>query len=98
MTSLANGVTVTEPAGNASRLPARRRRSQQSRSRQLIGIAMAAPAILLIITFFLVPLVMTFWISFHNWALLGAHRWVGLANYQRALQDPAFGSALRFTL
>jgi multiple sugar transport system permease protein len=98
MTSLANGVTVTEPVGNASRVPARRRRSQQTRSRQLIGLAMAAPGIILIITFFLVPLVMTFWISFHNWALLGAHRWVGLANYQRALKDPAFLSALKFTL
>src|SRR5215213_11621588 len=96
MTSLASGVTVTEPVG--TRMPVRRRRPQQARSRQLIGLAMAAPGIILIITFFLIPLVMTFWISFHNWAMLGAHRWVGLANYQRAVQDPAFLSALKFTL
>src|SRR5215212_7217509 len=88
MTSLASGVTVTEPVG--TRMPVRRRRPQQARSRQLIGLAMAAPGIVLIITFFVIP--------FHNWAMLGAHRWVGLANYQRAVQDPAFRSALKFTL
>jgi multiple sugar transport system permease protein len=59
---------------------------------------MASPAIILIIVFFLIPLVMTFWISLHNWPLLGNHRFVGLDNYQRALKDPGFATALKFTL
>jgi multiple sugar transport system permease protein len=59
---------------------------------------MASPAIVLIVAFFLVPLVMTFWISLHNWPLLGRHRFIGLDNYTRALQDPGFATALKFTL
>lgn len=59
---------------------------------------MASPALLLIVTFFLVPLVMTFWISLHNWPLMGNQRFIGLDNYQRALKDPGFLRALQFTL
>jgi multiple sugar transport system permease protein len=97
MTSLANGLTVTEPTG-ATTGTSGRRRMRSSRKRQLTGLAMASPAILLIVGFFLVPLVMTFWISLHNWPLLGRHRFIGLDNYARALQDPGFATALKFTL
>jgi multiple sugar transport system permease protein len=97
MTSIANGLTVTEPTPAAGAQP-RRRGMRSSRKRQLTGLAMAAPAILLIVAFFLVPLVMTFWISLHNWPLLGRHRFIGLDNYQRALVDPGFRTALKFTV
>jgi multiple sugar transport system permease protein len=97
MTSIANGLAVAEPADAATARPGRRR-MRSSRKRQLTGLAMASPAILLIVGFFLVPLVMTFWISLHNWPLLGKHRFIGLDNYQRALNDPGFATALKFTL
>ena len=98
MTSIANGLAVTDPADAAHGRPAPRSRLRASRKRQLIGLAMASPAIVLIVGFFLVPLVMTFWISLHNWPLLGKHRFIGLDNYQRALNDPGFATALKFTL
>ena len=98
MTSIANGVAVTEPTGTATGAPAPRRPLASTRRRQLTGLAMASPAIVLIVGFFLVPLVMTFWISLHNWPLLGKHRFIGLDNYTRALQDPGFATALKFTL
>ena len=98
MTSIANGVAVTEPTGTATGAPAPRRPLASGRRRQLTGLAMASPAIVLIVAFFLVPLVMTFWISLHNWPLLGRHRFIGLDNYTRALQDPGFATALKFTL
>jgi multiple sugar transport system permease protein len=97
MTSIANGLAVAEPADVAAQPPGRRR-MRSSRKRQLTGLAMASPAIILIVGFFLVPLVMTFWISLHNWPLLGKHRFIGLDNYQRALNDPGFATALKFTL
>jgi multiple sugar transport system permease protein len=97
MTSIANGLTVTEPTPAAGAQP-RRRGMRSSRKRQLTGLAMAAPAIVLIVAFFLVPLVMTFWISLHNWPLLGRHRFIGLDNYRRALADPGFRTALKFTV
>ena len=97
MTSIANGLTVTEPTPGASRAEPRRG-MRASRRRALIGLAMASPAILLIVAFFLVPVVMTFWISLHNWPLLGHPRFIGLDNYQRALKDPGFHTALKFTV
>ncbi len=96
MTSLAPGQALTAadrvPAGR----PARRRRP--SRRRAWIGLAMATPAIALIAVFFLVPVVLTLWMSLHNWPLMGRHRFVGLANYTRALGDQNFRHALKFTV
>ncbi|MET0693916.1 MAG: sugar ABC transporter permease [Propionibacteriaceae bacterium] len=98
MTSIANGVAVTEPPATVTSAPPGRRRLSSARRRKLTGFLMALPAIVLIVVFFLVPLVMTFWISLHNWPLLGKHRFIGLDNYQRALKDTNFHAALKFTL
>ena len=97
MTSIANGLAVTEPTPGTIR-PVSRPGMNASRKRALTGLAMASPAIVLIVAFFLVPLVMTFWISLNNWPLMGVHRFIGLANYRRALLDPGFHTALKFTL
>jgi multiple sugar transport system permease protein len=98
MTSIANGLAVTEPTALSAHPRRPRRGLGSNRKRKLTGLAMATPAIVLIAAFFLVPLVMTFWISLHNWPLLGRHRFIGLENYQRALGDQSFRTALTFTL
>lgn len=97
MTSMANGLVVTD-APVDTQLSSAQRGMRASKKRQLIGLAMTTPAIVLIVGFFLVPLVMTFWISLHNWPLLGRHRFIGFDNYQRALADPGFRTALKFTV
>ncbi len=78
--------------------PRRRRRGGLQRRRELTGVAMALPAVFVLSVFFLLPLVLTFWISLHTWPLLGNHVWAGLANYTRALHDQEFRTALRFTV
>jgi multiple sugar transport system permease protein len=75
----------------AQRLTLRRRR-------QAMGVALAAPAVGVITVFFLVPLVLTFFMSLNDWSLLGAHSWVGFENYTRAFKDSSFLSAFYFTL
>src|SRR3954451_10467045 len=97
MTSTANDIAVARPTPGAPVRPGRRG-MRVGRRRALIGLAMAAPAIVLIVAFLLVPLVMAFWISLHNWPLLGRHRFIGLDNYQRALVDPGFRTGLKFTV
>ena len=47
--------------------------------------------------FFLLPLAMTVWMSLHAWPLVGAHRYIGLANYLAAWRDIRFWNALKFT-
>ena len=66
-----------------------RRRLTLRRRRQWLGVLFAAPAVLVITVFFLVPLGLTFYMSLNDWSLLGAHSWTGLDNYTRAFKDPA---------
>ncbi|MET0746038.1 MAG: sugar ABC transporter permease [Microvirga sp.] len=77
---------------------AARRRALAFRRRQLPGLLFVAPAIALVTIFFVLPLCMTVWMSLHNWPLLGVPRFIGLANYERLIDDARFWSALRFTV
>ncbi|AGB74475.1 MULTISPECIES: carbohydrate ABC transporter permease [Rhizobium] len=61
------------------------------------GFLYIAPAMALVIVFFVLPVVFTFWMSFHNWPLLGNPRWIGFGNYIRMVSDVRFMAALRFT-
>jgi multiple sugar transport system permease protein len=71
-----------------------RRRRQKSQWRGLVYIA---PAMALVIVFFVMPLLFTVWMSLHNWPLMGASRWIGFGNYVRMYNDARFLSALSFT-
>jgi multiple sugar transport system permease protein len=62
-----------------------------------VGLLYIAPALLFVATFTLYPLGQLFWMSLHNWSLLGGARLIGFGNYVRAYQDPIFWSALFFT-
>lgn len=92
-------VTAPSPSRPAAHPGGRtRRRLTQRRRRQLTGIALVSPALVVVAVFFVVPLGMTFWMSLHDWPLLGEHSWVGLANYRRALNDQNWIDAIGFTL
>ena len=71
---------------------------QKYRRRRLTRWALLSPAVALVSTFYLAPLVLLIVMSFFNWPLLGEIRPAGLDNYARALQDEGLGDALRFTL
>jgi multiple sugar transport system permease protein len=47
---------------------------------------------------FLVPLVVSMWMSLNSWPVLGAHKFTGLDNYVRMIQDPLVRQSLVFTL
>ena len=74
------------------------RRSSRWRRKQRIGLLFVAPAVCLVLVFFVLPLGMTFWMSLHNWPLLGRSRFIWFANYVNLLKDAQFWSALRFTV
>jgi cellobiose transport system permease protein len=57
-----------------------------------------APFFLLFGAFGLYPLLRTFWVSLHDWSLLGTHSWVGVDNYVELVGDPYFWNAVRNTL
>lgn len=48
--------------------------------------------------FIIYPIASSFWVSFHDWNLLSAPQFVGLANFEELLNDADFWSAMRYTL
>ncbi|MBC7307494.1 MAG: sugar ABC transporter permease, partial [Dietzia sp.] len=90
-------------------MPARRRRSSGVRGREgAAGWLFIAPAVLILVTFLLVPVLMAAWVSVSDWTGRGSPfaenvGFVGADNYQRLLaggglatQD--FGTAMRNNL
>ncbi len=49
-----------------------------------------APGLLMFLIYVLVPIVESFWISFHDWDGLGAMSWIGMGNYIELLDDDTF--------
>ncbi|HTM77741.1 MAG TPA: sugar ABC transporter permease [Devosia sp.] len=85
---------MTSPALTMAVPTRSRRRARRGRWQGLLYIA---PAMALVIVFFVIPVLFTFWMSFHDWPLLGQPSWIGLGNYIQMLSDYRFFSALRFT-
>lgn len=82
----------------AGRPPSRGRRAAAGRREQRAGLTMAAPALILLLLFLVVPVLLAFGLSFTNARLISPNppRFVGLDNFVRAFTaDPTF---LRSTL
>ncbi|MEU4828419.1 sugar ABC transporter permease [Actinomadura sp. NPDC023710] len=79
------------PAAAAQASPLERRR------RRLFW-PFVAPALLLYMVFYIVPTLVTAWISFNDWAGAGPMRFAGLDNYRRLMLDPVFHDAFTNTL
>ncbi|MBN8883945.1 multiple sugar transport system permease protein [Salana multivorans] len=89
-------ITVPSRVGPPGGATARARRGARRRS-SVLGYAMVAPALLLSVVFFVVPMVLLAVMSFYNWPLLGVARPIGIDNYTRAFQDETFFRALGFS-
>jgi multiple sugar transport system permease protein len=81
----------------ATTVPPRARRLVGAGRRQWIGLLYVAPAVALVVVFFIIPLCMTAWMSLHNWPLMGEHSFIGFDNYRAILHDNRFWNALSFT-
>lgn len=78
--------------------PLTRRRRGSQRRREMAGILFVLPAMALVALFFLIPLGMTVWMSFHNWPLMGQPHWIGVENYLHMWGDRRFWNAMEFTI
>lgn len=62
--------------------------------RSLIAWAGLLPALAILVTYRLIPLLWNVRLSFQNMSYTGETTWVGLENYQTLLQDPVFPTAV----
>jgi multiple sugar transport system permease protein len=63
-------------------------------SEHLAGWAFAAPALLLILTFGIVPIAWSALMSFQRTSLLSSPEWIGLENYRALTKDPLFKTSV----
>ncbi|MGZ2373080.1 ABC-type sugar transport system permease subunit [Sinorhizobium medicae] len=63
-----------------------------------LGLVFIAPSMVFIGGLFVIPLVMTAWMSFYHWPLLGRRKFIGLDNYAELLGDTQLWQSLGFTL
>lgn len=65
--------------------------------RKLTGILFVLPTVLFVSVFFIIPLLMTFTMSFFDWPLFGDHTFIGLDNYTSLTTDRQFLKSIEFT-
>ncbi len=63
-----------------------------------LGLLYLAPAVLFVAAFTGYPLIQMIWMSLHDWSLIEAKKWIGLANFVKAWNDRQFWISLGFTL
>lgn len=79
-------------------LPLKPTRPSLTRQRQRNGILFVLPSVIFTLVFFIIPLLMTVWMSLHNWPLLGGRTFNGLENYYTLfVKDDQFWQSLWFT-
>jgi len=71
--------------------------SAQAR-RQRAGLLFVLPSVTFVGLFFIVPLLITAFMSLHNWPVLGDRHFIGLGNYRTLISDTMFWNSLIFTI
>ncbi|HTX71006.1 MAG TPA: sugar ABC transporter permease [Thermoleophilia bacterium] len=86
--------------GDEAPAPARRagRADRLLSSEHLTGWLFVSPAVLIIGLFGVVPIIWSVVLSFQSSDFVTTPTWIGLANYQALLKDPAFAASVRRTI
>ena len=83
----------------AHALPARASaRRSLARRRSAVGMLYAAPTAVIVVVFFLVPLVLVFWMSANRWRILGSPTFNFPDNYTKIPDNQLFLDSVTFTL
>jgi len=62
------------------------------------GYFFIAPYLAFWVLFLFAPVLYGFWVSFHEWDIIGTPKWVGLRNYLEAIDTPEFWNYARNTI
>ncbi|TCJ18064.1 sugar ABC transporter permease [Rubrobacter taiwanensis] len=70
------------------------RRWWQRHQRRLIPYLFITPNMIVFAAFMFIPILYAFYISFHDWSLIGTSQFIGLGNYFNMMQDDLFWQVL----
>lgn len=92
-------MTVSIPADATARIVLPKKRGASRRRREnLVGYAFMLPWLLGFVLIVGGPVVVSLYLSFTDYSILGDPEWIGLENYERMFtSDPRFWAALRVT-
>jgi multiple sugar transport system permease protein len=68
-----------------------------AQQRSLVGFLFVLPTVIFVSIFFIYPLLMTAFMSLHDWPLFGASTFIGIENYRELFNDRQFIKSLLFT-
>ena len=68
------------------------------KNKKLTPFLYILPAMIIIIAFRVVPIILSFIISFFDWKLTGVEKFVGLANYAKLFTDAEFLQSMTNTV
>lgn len=88
-------MAVKDPSDAAVGVPSSPRRRRAGRAEARAGLLFALPWIVGLTVFVFVPLVLTFVIAQAQFKIVGWPEYVGLANYEKLLRDPAVWTSAR---
>jgi multiple sugar transport system permease protein len=93
-------MTVAAPTPGTARIPNRGARRPRRARRYFVRLLPLGPAILLLLLFFVGPLLWSAYAAFTNEALSGSSstQWIGFANFRRMFSDPNFTKSLELTV
>lgn len=74
------------------------KKEQATWRKRLAGFLFVLPAMTFTLLFFIIPLLMTIWMSLHDWPLIGEQTFIGMENYQSIATDDQFFDSLSFTV
>lgn len=96
MTELANAEPIQS---RAKEKPGLRQRMGTVKARRLIFVwGGLTPILIYFMIFSVIPIIAAFWISLHDWPLMGGERtFVGVTHYVDIIQDPRFWNSLKNT-
>lgn len=69
-----------------------------SNSKSFIGLVFILPALIGTFIFIIIPVIVSFGLSFMDWDLINKAQYVGLRNYREIFTDPLFGKILLNTI
>lgn len=97
---MSQSVTFRPPVTSAALSRRGRRAGRPSRSQTAVGAWMVAPAAVLLITFVIIPIALTFALAFTNAKLVSPEpvSLIGFDNFSRLFGDPTFWKSLRNTI
>jgi len=97
---MSQSVTFTPPVPPAAVATPKGRATRPARSQKTVAAWMVAPALVLLVTFVIVPIALTFTLAFTNAKLISPEpiKFIGFDNFTRIFSDATFWKSLRNTI